>query len=110
MQLRIEPRINKIKANKFQDIVLLTGELRNKDQEYLVCFYLDARGKLLKKGNIGAGSIDKTLIDPKEIFYPAVKTKVAGVILMRNHLAGDPASTDKDIRIAIKIAKAGAIK
>lgn len=100
---------NEIKISNSQDVISLTYDLRDKKKEHLVCLYLNARNTLLKKEVISVGLLDKTLLHPREIFYPATELNTASVILVHNHPSGDPTPSEKDIEIVEKIAQAGEI-
>lgn len=52
---------SEIIIKKSQDVLSLTYDLRDKNKEYLVCLYLDARNVLIKKEVISMGLVDKTL-------------------------------------------------
>jgi adenine-specific DNA-methyltransferase len=92
-----------------QDVVSLTYELREKKKEYLVCLYLNARHTLLKKEVVSVGLLDKTLLHPREIFYPAVELNAASVILVHNHPSGDSSPSENDNQIVRKVVQAGEI-
>lgn len=92
-----------------QDAVSLTSEIRDKKKEYLVCLYLNARNALLKKEIISIGTLDKSLIHPREIFGPAVELRAAGVVLLHNHPSGDVEPSKQDIEVINKILEAGKI-
>lgn len=92
-----------------QDVILLTQELKNKKKEHLVCLYLNAKNALLKKETVSIGLQDKTLLHPREIFYPATEINAASVILVHNHPTGDFFPSVKDRKIIEKIAQAGKI-
>lgn len=92
-----------------QDAVSFTSEIRDKKKEYLVCLYLNARNALLKKEIISIGTIDRSLIHPREIFGPAVELRAAGVILLHNHPSGDIEPSKGDIEVINKIMDAGKI-
>lgn len=98
-----------IKISNSQDIISLTYDLRDKKKEHLVCLYLNARNVLLKKEVISVGLLDKTLLHPREIFYPATELNAAGVILVHNHPSGDSIASDKDAEIVEKIVQAGEV-
>lgn len=104
-----DDQASEIKINNSQDVISLTYDLRDKKKEHLVCLYLNARNVLLKKEVISVGLLDKTLLHPREIFYPATELNAAGVILVHNHPSGDSTPSDKDIQIVEKIAQAGEI-
>ena len=104
-----DDQTNEIRINNSQDVLSLTYDLRDKKKEHLVCLYLNARNVLLKKEIISVGLLDKTLLHPREIFYPATELNAASVILVHNHPSGDSAPSEKDVEIVEKIAQAGEI-
>lgn len=92
-----------------QDAISLTSEIRDKKKEYLMCLYLNARNALLKKEIISIGTLDKSIIHPREIFGPAVELRAAGVILLHNHPSGDVTPSKQDMEVVNKILEAGKI-
>lgn len=104
-----DDQTSEIKISNSQDAISLTYDLRDKKKEHLVCLYLNARNILLKKEIISVGLLDKTLLHPREIFYPATELNAASVILIHNHPSGDSTPSEKDIQVVEKIAQAGEI-
>jgi len=104
-----DDQTNEVVIKNSQDVASLTYDLRNKKKEHLVCLYLNARNVLLKKEVVSVGLADKTLLHPREIFYPATELNAASVILVHNHPSGDSSPSEKDIEIVEKIAQAGEI-
>ncbi len=92
-----------------KDVLSLTYDLKDKKKEYLVCLYLNARNALIKKEIISVGLLDKSLLHPREIFYPAVELNSASIILVHNHPTGDPAPSEKDKAIAKRVIQAGEV-
>jgi len=104
-----ENQTNEVVIKNSQDIVSLNYDLRDKKKEHLVCLYLNARNVLLKKEIVSVGLLDKTLLHPREIFYPATELNAASVILVHNHPSGDSSPSKKDVEIVEKISQAGEI-
>ena len=100
---------NEVVIKKFQDVISITYDLRSKKKEHLVCLYLNARNVLLKKEIVSIGLVDKTLLHPREIFYPATELNAASIILVHNHPSGDSSPSKKDIEIVENITNAGKI-
>ena len=92
-----------------KDAIALNYDLKEKKKEYLVCLFLNARNTLLKKEIISIGTLDKSLIHPREIFGPAVELRSAGIILLHNHPSGDPTPSEQDREVFHKIIEAGKI-
>ena len=104
-----DEKSNETTIKNSQDVLSLTYDLRDKKKEHLVCLYLNARNSLLKKEIVSVGLLDKTLLHPREIFYPATELNAASVILIHNHPSGDSSPSEKDNQIVEKIVQAGEI-
>ena len=104
-----DEKTNDIIIKNSQDVLSLTYDLRDKRKEHLACLYLDARNSLLKKEVISMGLVDKALIHPREIFYPAIELNAASVIIVHNHPSGNSSPSEKDDLIVEKIVQAGEI-
>ena len=90
-----------------KDAIAIVLDLKDKKREHLVCLYLNARNSLLKKETVSIGTLDKSLIHPREIFAPGLKMHAAGVILVHNHPSGDVAPSEQDKQVAKRIIEAG---
>lgn len=104
-----ENQTNEVVIRNSQDVVSITYDLRDKKKEHLVCLYLNARNVLLRKEVVSVGLLDKALLHPREIFYPATELNAASVVIVHNHPSGDSSPSEKDIQIVEKIAQAGEI-
>ena len=95
---------SEIVISSAQDVINLNSELREKKKEYLVCLYLNARNCLLKKEIVSIGTIDKSIIHPREVFAPAIELRSSAVILVHNHPSGDSKPSTQDLDIIRKIS------
>jgi len=89
-----ENNSNEITIKNSKDVFALTYDLREKKKEHLICLYMNARNVLLRKETVSVGLLDKTLLHPREIFYPATELNAASVILVHNHPSGDRSRCD----------------
>jgi DNA repair protein RadC len=81
--------------------------LRFQKQEYLMCIYLNTRGKMLKSETISIGDIEGSMFYPREIFRGAIATSASAIALIHNHPSGDPAPSDSDIKATEMLRDAG---
>jgi DNA repair protein RadC len=91
------------------DIFQLTTHIHHKKQEHLVALYLDARHVLIKQQTITVGTINSSLIHPREVFAPALEHRASGVVLVHNHPSGDTQPSEEDIIATQKMVEAGEI-
>ena len=80
-------------------------DLRHETQEVMYLLCLSSKGSLLKKEIISRGTVNSTMINPREIFVSALSHRAASVILMHNHPSGDPTPSEADIRVTQKTQK-----
>lgn len=90
-----------------QDAISIVSDLKDKKQEHLICIYLNARNALIKKETISIGTLDRSIIHPREIFAPGLEMHAAGVVLVHNHPSGDPKPSEQDKQVAKRIIEAG---
>jgi DNA repair protein RadC len=70
---------------------------------------LDARHRVLGVRLISVGSIDTSLVHPREVFRPAVTLGAAAIMLFHNHPSGDPTPSPEDYALTRRIVQAGAV-
>ncbi len=88
---------------------LVKSRLRGKKKEHFLVLLLDTRGKLIKISEISVGSLDSSIVHPREVFKEAMSASAASVIFVHNHPSGDPEPSEDDIKLTEKLAQAGEI-
>lgn len=87
--------------------LFLKDELEMKTQEHFLALYLNTKGELLKKETLFIGSLNSSLIHPRELFKHAVLNSAATIIVSHNHPSGDPTPSAQDIEITKILCKNG---
>ncbi len=87
----------------------LKEEMHNLKQEIFVCIYLDSKSKVIAKKNIFKGSLNVSVVHPREVFKWGVKLSSASIILSHNHPSGDPIPSIEDIEVTKKLVEIGEI-
>ena len=90
-------------------IFLMQKELRNCDRETFCALHLNAKGKPLSMSVVSVGSLNSTLVHPREVFKASILSNAAAVIFMHNHPSGDLTPSEDDKRTTKKLEKAGKI-
>lgn len=75
--------------------------------EELHALYLDRRNRPLALRTLTRGSDRYTIVDPRQIFRPAVQVGAASVVLAHNHPSGDPTPSEQDLQVTQRVAQAG---
>jgi DNA repair protein RadC len=86
---------------------LVKDELIFKEQEHLVAIYLNVKSEVIMKRIIYIGTINATIIHPREIFKWAYKYSSYAIILCHNHPSGDPTPSLEDIEMTKKLMSVG---
>lgn len=86
---------------------LIRKEVINKEEEYLFLICLDSRNRLISQEVISKGTINETLIHPREIFKKALNKNAYSIILVHNHPSNEPDPSDEDIKVTKRIFRAG---
>ena len=88
---------------------LVRGRLKGKKQEHFLAILLDSRGRLIKAPEISVGSLDASIVHPREAFREALSASAASVIFVHNHPSGDTTASEDDITLTQRLIQAGEI-
>lgn len=92
-----------------QDAVSHCSDILDKKKETLLGFYLNGRNQVLLREVLSIGSLDASIVHPREVFEPAVAHHAAAVILVHNHPSGDCEPSAADIEVTRRLGQASAI-
>jgi len=79
------------------------------EQEHFMCLYLNTKSELIKKETIFIGTINQTLIHPREIFKMAIRLSAAAVIFVHNHPTGDSRPSKADLNATVSLKEASKV-
>ena len=88
---------------------LVRSRLKDKKKEYFLAILLDTRSQLIKIAEISIGSLDSSIVHPREVFKEAISASAASVIFAHNHPSGVPEASEDDINLTKRLAEAGEI-
>lgn len=92
-----------------QKVVDQLTHIRNKQKEYFVALYLNARNQLIHKETISVGHLTASLVHPREVFAPALAHHAASLILAHNHPSGSLEPSQEDKTITTKLIAASEV-
>lgn len=99
---------DKIKVNS--PIVLanlLMDEMRFLSKEYFKIAILDTKNQILAIENISIGTLNASIVHPRDVFNMAIKRNANSIILIHNHPSGDPQPSTEDINITHRLTEVG---
>lgn len=83
----------------------MMAELGHKQQEHLVAIYLDTQQQMISKKTIFIGSVNRSIAEPREILYHAVKSMATSIIIVHNHPSGSVTPSRNDLEFTDQLKK-----
>ncbi|SFE24190.1 DNA repair protein RadC [Paenibacillus catalpae] len=82
-------------------------ELRYLKKEHFVCLFLNTKNHIIARETLSVGTLNASLVHPREVFRAAVKAGSASIICVHNHPSGDPMPSPEDITLTKRLVEAG---
>lgn len=82
-------------------------DMRDLAQETFVTLTFTTKNHLINRHLVSLGTVDSTLVHPREVFRPAITDGAANIVVAHNHPSGDPSPSAQDIQITKKLIEAG---
>ena len=109
-RIALTTKVNNYRIKSPMDVSsLLMEELRYKKKEYFNILLLNTKHELISIENISIGSLNASIVHPREVFQRAIKRSSSAIILVHNHPSGDPSPSNEDIKITKRLQEAGNI-
>ncbi len=84
-------------------------DLRHLEQEVLLLLMLNQKGRLLKEKYLFRGTVNSSVISPREIYLEALSARAVQIILLHNHPSGDAKPSREDLQATKRVFEAGAL-
>ncbi len=97
-----------IKAPK-DAAMMVMEEMRHLDRECFCALLLNTKNIVLSKETISIGTLNASMVHPRELFKVAIKKSASSIILLHNHPSGDPTPSREDKEVTQRLREAGAI-
>jgi len=91
------------------DIASLVRDIADQDREHFVVVLLNTKNRVLGIDQVSVGTLDASLVHPREVFKAAILANAASVVVCHNHPSGDPTPSAEDVRISKALKQAGEI-
>lgn len=92
-----------------KDVWQRMEDIRGSKKEHFVVFYLDSRNQEIQREIISIGTLNESLVHPREVFEGAIKNNAASIIIAHNHPSGELEPSESDIEISKKLIHSGKI-
>ncbi|PFA23100.1 MULTISPECIES: RadC family protein [Bacillus cereus group] len=84
-------------------------EMRFLQQEHFVCLYLNTKNQVMHRQTVFIGSLNASIVHPREVFKEAFRRAAASIICLHNHPSGDPTPSREDIEVTKRLVDCGRI-
>ncbi|MBG88202.1 MAG: hypothetical protein CMO80_15045 [Verrucomicrobiales bacterium] len=86
---------------------LLREEVRGYDVEHFQVLLLNTRRRLIRREPLSKGTLDATVVHPRDVFRSAISANASAIIVVHNHPSGDPQPSEADVKITRDLIRAG---
>lgn len=93
--------------SKPSDLIPFVHHYAMQEQEHFICVTLNGAHEIIKIRTVSVGTINKTMVHPREVFTGAIKDMAAAVILCHNHPSGNCIPSSDDIETTHRLVEAG---
>lgn len=81
--------------------------LMQETKEHFITLHLDGKNRVICMDVVSIGSLNQSIVHPREVFKTALLSNAAAVLLVHQHPTGDPAPSSEDISITRRLKEAG---
>ena len=81
--------------------------LQDETKEYFLALHLDGKNRVICVDMVSSGSLNQSIVHPRETFKTALLSSAAAIILMHNHPTGDPTPSAEDLEVTRRLKEAG---
>jgi len=89
------------------DVLAAVRDLTRARKEHFVVLLLNARHEIEARETVSIGSLNASIVHPREVFQPAIMRSAASVVLVHNHPSGDPEPSEEDLSITRRLVQVG---
>ena len=106
----LEPELKNFDIKDPESVVrAIRASIKDKAKEHFKLILLNPRNKIIGISTISIGTLNASLVHPREVFKDAITHSAASVVLAHNHPSGDPEPSEDDIKITKKLVDSGKI-
>lgn len=103
----LEPAAGTSAVRGPDDVLGHVRDLVRARREHFVVLLLNARHEMERRETVSIGSLNASIVHPREVFHPAIVHSAASVVLVHNHPSGDPEPSEEDLSITRRLVQVG---
>ncbi len=85
---------------------MFSGMLKDAPKEHFLTLHLDGKNRISCFDPVSIGSLNQSIVHPREVFATALKSSAAAILLIHNHPSGDPNPSREDMEITRRLKEA----
>jgi DNA repair protein RadC len=89
-----------------EDVAELLSDMKDLEQEEFRVILLNTKNHVIRVFTVSVGTLNASLVHPREVLKPAISSCAASIILVHNHPSGDPSPSEEDIELTTRISQA----
>lgn len=97
------------KISDINDIALILSDIRTKSQEHFVLLTLDGADRLIDRHIISIGTVNASMIHPRDVFSQAITDNAASIMVAHNHPGGSLEPSSADVEVTNRLREAGSL-
>ena len=90
-----------------EDVGACVPGIESATREFFVILLLDGRHHAMRRHVVSVGTINASIVHPREVFRPAILHGAASIVLVHNHPSGDPEPSEEDLSITRRLVQIG---
>jgi DNA repair protein RadC len=107
---KLESKGFKVKIKNAEDVYnYFKDELVTKNKEHFIALFLDTKNRIIGEEQVSVGTLNASIIHPREVFCSAIKAAASSVVIVHNHPSGDCKPSKEDESITKMLCDAGKI-
>lgn len=83
--------------------------IHEEPEEYMYMICMNTKNKIIGVFEISHGSVNSSIVNPREVFQKALLANAVSIIVMHNHPSGDPTPSREDIEVTKRLVEAGKV-
>jgi DNA repair protein RadC len=81
--------------------------LQYETKEYFIAIHLDGKNRILAVDICSIGSLNQSIVHPREVYKTALLSSAAAILLLHNHPSGSPEPSSEDLEVTKRLREAG---
>lgn len=96
-----------IRFSSSEDVFALFSFLKYETKEHFLALHLDSKNRIICLDKVSSGSLNASIVHPREVFKAALLSSAAAVLFIHNHPSGNPEPSKEDIELTTRLKQAG---